>query len=192
MRRTWLTPTLALAVLLPESASLAAQEREAPPPPQVVADEFHRGFQSMAWEGLVQRIHPEALAHLRYAADILVQIDTTGYALETLLGGVDAADYAGLPDGEVVVRVLRGVQRDVPGLLSSLVSRRTEILGVVPEGEDRHVVYRVVALVQGAEPQVRVMTLSAVAGRWRVREADDIRVLHTAIRGIPIPGIRAP
>jgi len=152
-----------------------------------VAEEFNRGFQSMAWAGLVQRIHPEGLANLRIAVDILVRSDTTGYVLGTLLGGTPAADYEGLPDDEAVRRVLAGVQREVPGLLSSLVTRRTRVLGVVAEGEDRHVVYRVVALVQGAEPRVQVMTLTRDQGRWRVRDAEDLRVLHTAIRGIPVP-----
>lgn len=175
---------LALAFALP----LRAQEPAgAPPPPQQVAEEFNRGFQSMAWAGLVQRIHPEGLANLRIAVDILVRSDTTGYVLGTLLGGTPAADYDGLPDDEAVRRILAGVQREVPGLLSSLVTRRTRVLGVVAEGEDRHVVYRVVALVQGAEPRVQVMTLTRDQGRWRVRDAEDLRVLHTAIRGIPVP-----
>lgn len=182
---------LSVLLLLPRPA--ATQDRaQAPDPPEVVAEAFNRGFQSMAWAGLVQRLHPEALAHLRYAADILVQVDTTGYVLSTFLGDVDRAAYAELPDGEVVRRVLTAVQTEAAGLLSSLVSRRTQVLGVIPEGEDRHVVYRIVALVQGAQPQVRVMTLSRVEGHWRVRDAEDIQVLHTAIRGIPIPRVRAP
>jgi hypothetical protein len=66
------------------------------------------------------------------------------------------------------------------------VTRRSEILGVVAEGEVRHVVYRIIALVQGAEPRIEVMTLRPHEGRWRVVDADDLRVLHTAIRGLPI------
>lgn len=190
-RRPVLLPALMAALFLP--GPVAGQRAvQDPDPPELVAEAFNRGFQSMAWAGLVQRLHPEALAHLRYAADILVQVDTTGYVLETFLEGADGAAYPGIPDGEVVRRVLAAVQREAPGLLSSLVSRRTEVLGVVVEGEDRHVVYRIVALVQGALPQVRVMTLSRVEGRWRVRDAEDIQVLHTAIRGIPIPRVRAP
>ncbi|HSG46298.1 MAG TPA: hypothetical protein VLA43_00660 [Longimicrobiales bacterium] len=186
-------PQLLLAILPLLPGALAAQGGSEPAdPPEVVAEEFNRGFQSMAWAGLVQRLHPEALAHLRYAADILVQVDTTGYVLGTFLEGAHRDDYPRIPDDEVVRRVLAAAQTEAPGLLSSLVSRRTEVLGVVPEGQDRHVVYRIVALVQGARPQVRVMTLSQVGGRWRVRAAEDIEVLHTAIRGIPIPRIRIP
>ena len=176
---------LILAAALPAAGPLGAQD--APKPPEVVADEFQRGFQSMAWAGLVQRIHPEGLEFIRLAVDILVDVDDTGYVLETLLGGTPAEAYATLPDDEIVRRVLGGVQREAPGLLSSLVSRRSEILGVVTEGEQRHVVYRIVQLVAGAEPRMEVMTLRRHDGAWRVAEADDIQVLHTALRGIPIP-----
>lgn len=175
------------AATLAATPPVHAQQNAGAARPEQVAEEFNRGFQSMAWAGLVQRIHPEGLANLRIAVDILVRSDTTGYVLGTLLGGTPAADYEGLPDDEAVRRVLAGVQREVPGLLSSLVTRRTRVLGVVAEGEDRHVVYRVVALVQGAEPRVQVMTLTRDQGRWRVRDAEDLRVLHTAIRGIPVP-----
>ena len=175
-------------LLLSAAASRAsAQTTASPPPPDTVAAEFNRGFQSMAWAGLVQRIHPDGLADLRLAADILVRADTTGYVRTALLGGVTSEAYAGLPDDEVVRRLLAGIQEEVPGLLSSLVSRRTWILGTVAEGDDRHVVYRIQAQVMGSEPEIRVMTLRRHEGRWRVVEAEDLRVLHTAIRGIPLP-----
>ena len=179
-----------LALLLPFLGARAGSGQVGegePPSPVVVADEFNRGFQSMAWPGLVQRIHPRGLADLRLAADILVAADSSGYVLETLLGGADAGSYADLPDDEVVRRLLSGIQSQVPGLLSSLVSRRTETLGSVPEGDLRHVVYRIQAQVSGSVPEIRVMTLERSEGRWKVVEAEDLRVLHTAIRGIPIP-----
>jgi len=174
-------------LLLLGGASRGDAQSASPPPPDTVAAEFNRGFQSMAWPGLVQRIHPDGLADLRLAADILVRADTTGYVRSTLLGGVTADEYDDLPDDEVVRRLLAGIQEEVPGLLSSLVSRRTRILGTIVEGDDRHVVYRIQALVTGSEPEIRVMTLRRHDGRWRVAEAEDLRVLHTAIRGIPVP-----
>ena len=141
----------------------------------------------MAWAGLVQRIHPTGLSDLRLAADILVRADSSGYVLDRLLGGLAPESYESLPDDEVVQRFLTGIQAEVPGLLSSLVSRRTEVLGSVAEGERRHVVYRIQAQVSGSVPETRVMTLERFEGRWGVSEAEDLRVLHTAIRGIPIP-----
>ncbi len=181
------TPAGVSCVLLLAAAAGGRAQTPTAPPPDTVAAEFNRGFQSMAWAGLVQRIHPDGLADLRLAADILVRADTTGYVRTVLLGGVAAEAYGALPDDEVVRRLLSGIQEEVPGLLSSLVSRRTRILGTVAEGDDRHVVYRIQAQVTGSEPEIRVMTLRRHEGRWRVVEAEDLRVLRTAIRGIPVP-----
>jgi hypothetical protein len=157
--------------------------------PTRVADEFHRSFQSMVWEGLAERLHPDALAYLRLSVEITVDADSSGWALEKLLGGVpDRAAFDALSDAAVLVRVMSGVEREVPGLFSSLVSRRSEILGQVDEGPDTaHVVYRIVTLAQGAEPRVRALTLTRVGERWLVRFAEEIDVLHTALRRIPIP-----
>lgn len=154
-----------------------------------VADEFHRSFQSMVWEGLAERLHPDALAYLRLSVEITVDADSSGWALRELLGDVpDRSAFDALSDAEVLVRVMSGVEREVPGLFSSLVSRRSEILGQVDEGADTaHVVYRIVTLAQGAEPRVRALTLTRVGERWRVRFAEEIDVLHTALRRIPIP-----
>jgi hypothetical protein len=159
-------------------------------PPAEIAEEFHRGFQSMAWDGVARRMHPDALAEVRAAVDIVVEADSTGWALRHLAGGVtDRAAYRALADIEVFRRAMAGVQAEVPGLLSSLVSRRSQILGSVAEGSDTvHVVYRIVGLVHGSQPRVRALTTVRTPDGWRVRYAEEADVLHTALRGVPIPG----
>lgn len=159
-----------------------------------VADEFHRSFQSMVWQALAERLHPDALAYLRLSVEITVDADRSGWALRELLGGVpDRAAFDALSDAEVLVRVMSGVEREVPGLFSSLVSRRSEVLGAVAEGPDTaHVVYRIVTLADGAVPSVEALTLVRYQGRWRVRASEEIDVLHTALRRIPLPGVSAP
>lgn len=190
-RRFRALPLLILLAFTPAPSQGQANDASGPEgqprSPETVADDFNRGFQSMAWAGLVQRIHPRGLADLRLASDILVASDSSGYVLESLLGDLDREGYGALPDDEVVLLMLTGIQAEVPGLLSSLVSRRTETLGAVSEGELRHVVYRVQAQVSGSMPETRVMTLERSQGRWKVVDAADLRVLHTAIRGIPVP-----
>lgn len=185
MSRTGLAGLLALGLW----ASAVPASAFAQSPPEQVADEFQRGFQSMAWAGLAQRVHPGALAYIRLAVRIVLDTDSTGWALEHLLGGIpDRAAYERLDDEEVFRRIMAGVQAQSPGLLSSLVSRRSHVLGTVMEGGDTaHVVYRIVSLVQGAEPEVKVMTLLRTNAGWKVHDADEIRVLHTAVRGFPIP-----
>ena len=178
-------------VVAPHHGQAQAQAGAAHPEgsPAAVADEFHRAIQSMVWQALADRLHPEALDYLRLAVRINLDADTTGWSLEHLLGGLpDRAAYEALDDEAAFVRVMAGVQTEVPGLLSSMVSRRSEVLGTVVEGQDTaHVVYRIVSLAQGAEPRVRALTLVRTSQGWKVRFAEEVEVLHTALRRIPIP-----
>lgn len=175
--------TVLLAAVTPGGA---AGQRPDTSPPGEVADEYQRAFQSRVWDGLAQRLHPDALAYLRLAVDVTVDADTTGWALANLAGGApDRAAYDARSDERVFVDVMRWVEANAPGLLSSLVNRRSEVLGVVPEDEDTaHAVYRIVQLVSGAEPEVLVLTLERTPQGWHVREAPELGTLHTAIRGL--------
>lgn len=182
MGRILVTLGLVLAASSLAPASLAAQTP--PRSAEVVADEFNRGFQTRQWTGLVQRIHSDGLAYLRLAVDILIEYDSSGQFLELMIGE-SAATYQAMPDDQVVVRALRWAELNYPGMLSAFSNRRTTILGEVAEGDDRHVLYRTIQIVQGAVPQLRVVTLSMENGAWRVRDGQDITSLHTALRGIP-------
>lgn len=177
---------VAAGIAAPLAAQSAATRPPDPSPAGEVADEYQRAYQSKVWDGLVQRLHPAALAYLRLAVDVSVQADTSGWALENLGGGApDRAAYDARSDARVVVDVMRWVEANAPGLLSSLVNRRSEVLGVVDEGPERaHAVYRIVQLVSGAEPDVLVMTLERTEAGWKVREAPEIGTLSTAIRGL--------
>lgn len=153
-----------------------------------MAAEYFRGFQSMAWDGLAQRIHPEALAYLRLAIDIAVEADTTGWALANLGNATLREEYDQRSDSRVFADAMRWVQANAPGLLSSMVSRTVDPIGIVMEGPDTaHAVYRVTTIAYGAEPEAKVATLQRTDAGWKVREASEIRVLHTALRRIPIP-----
>ncbi len=166
-------------------AGVAPLAGQPPATPEEVTRDYNRAFQSAVWDGLVQRIHPEGLAYLRLAVDILIEADRTDYYLTDLALADDVAAYEALSDAEVVVRSLRWIQANYAGLLSSISGRRTEVIGTVEEGDDRHVVYRTIQVAQGAQPELRIVTLSSDAGRWKVRTGRDLTFLHTALRGIP-------
>lgn len=185
--RRRLSALLAWALVTAVPVGAQAPDAPAPTPPAEVVRDFNRAFQSYAWEGLMQRIHPDGLAYLRLAVDILVDYDDTGWFLTEMVGATDRAAYRELPDADVVVRAMNWVQGNAAGLLSTLSGRRTEVLGVVEEGDERHALYRTIQTVQGAEPELRVVTLEVHDGRWKVREGQDLKFLHTALRGIPRP-----
>ena len=178
-----------LAALTIQGSPLEAQLDASPP--DTVAAEYFRGFQSMAWDGLAQRIHPEALAYLRLAIDITIDADTTGWSLANLGDATSRDDYDARSDARVFADAMRWVQANAPGLLSSMVSRTVDPIGVVMEGPGTaHAVYRVTTIAYGAEPEAKVATLQRTADGWKVREASEIRVLHTALRRIPVPAHR--
>jgi hypothetical protein len=157
-------------------------------PPDTVAAEYFRGFQSMAWDGLAQRLHPEALAYLRLAIDIQIDADTSGWSLANLGNSPTRDEYDQRSDARVFADAMRWVQANAAGLLSSMVSRSVEAIGIVTEGPDAaHAVYRVTTLAYGAEPVAQVASLLRTDEGWKVREASEIRVLHTALRRLPVP-----
>ncbi|MEK9502630.1 hypothetical protein [Gaopeijia maritima] len=166
----------------------AAAARVDDSPADTVAAEFLRGFQSMAWEGLTQRLHPEALDYLRLAIVIQIDADSSGWALSNLGGSDSRAAFDALSDAEVFVGVMRWTQSNALGLINSFVSRDAELVGIVPEGADTaHAVYRVTTHAYGAEPTVQVATLARTPAGWKVIEAPEIRALHTALRRLPVP-----
>lgn len=179
-----------LAALVVPSASLGQVDSS---PPDTVAAEYFRGFQSMAWDGLAQRLHPEALAYVRLALDIQIDADTTGWSLENLGAATTRAEFDARSDARVFADAMRWVQGNAPGLLSSLVSRTVEPIGVVLEGQDAaHAVYRVTTIAYGAEPLAQVASLRRTPEGWKVREASELRVLHTVLRRFPVPPTRLP
>lgn len=195
LRPALLALLLAPALGLPPavSAQAAPAQRIDDSPADTVAAEFLRGFQSMAWAGLAQRLHPEALDYLRLAIRIQIDADTTTWAL-TSLGGADSrAAFDARSSTEVFVGVMQWTQGNAPGLINSFVSRDAEVIGVVAERADTaHAVYRVTTHAYGAEPAVQVATLARTAQGWKVIEAPEIRALHTALRRLPAPSGQQP
>lgn len=171
------------------AASVPLVNQLDPSPPDTVAAEFRQAFGSRSWLELAERLHPDALARVRFAVDLLVQQDSTGWA-RTTLGGGTATDsaFAELPDDAVFVTTMRGLEVEVPGLISSFSGRQSELVGLVQENAiTAHAVYRNQATLPGAEPIVLVMSLMRTRFGWKVRDVGEIDVLETALRGLPIP-----
>jgi hypothetical protein len=172
-----------------DSVSVPTVNQLDPSPPDTVAAEFRQAFASRSWLELAERLHPDALGRVRFAVDLLVQQDSTGWARSTLGGGTptDSA-FAELPDDAVFVTTMRGLEVEVPGLISSFSGRQSELIGLVQENAIMaHAVYRNQATLPGAEPTVLVMSLMRTRFGWKVRDVGEIDVLETALRGLPIP-----
>ncbi|MFC1661434.1 hypothetical protein ACFL3S_08305 [Gemmatimonadota bacterium] len=170
-------------------AELKAQG--APPGPDSIATEFQNAMRGVAWRAAFSRIHPEGVASFHHLITILVEMDTTRAPLERLYPdrGMDA--YRAATQEAVFLRVMEVLSQDAPGLIHALVVREVEVVGSVREEPDlAHVVYRSLADLSGARPELRLMTMKKDGDRWKVLTSQELDILVEAFRGLsrrPLP-----
>ena len=195
-RRVLLPPVFAALLLL--AGHTAAVAQQAPKSAAEVADEYLRGIEAMAWRATAQRIHPDALERLRETLRIMIEPDKTGRLLRVLGGGLSEEDYLARDGETLFASVMSALRRESPGIINAMTDRETEVIGTVAEGDSlRYAVYRLEWRLQGAEPEIKVMTLAPDArGRWKVLWAPELESLRSALLGIvlerPPPGAAMP
>lgn len=192
-------PPLPAAALVLPLALVGIGGGFAPPasadPPGVVAREYLDAVESLAWPELAARVHPEALASFRRHLDAILHLDgcpgvedgpTEPEVLEALTGVRSVEAYCDLEDRALLVRVLEAVRREAPGLVNAWTERSTRVVGTVPEGDGlAHAVYWLHWDLDGAEPQIKVMTLAREEGAgWRVERSEELRSLSPALTPI--------
>ncbi len=130
-------------------------------------------------------MHAGTLDRFKTTARMLAAADASGEVSRYLVG-TDSSGLSGLGAAEVFDRVIGTMIGDMPGLMHSLYDRDDEVLGHVAEGQDTaHVVYRTMARMSGAVPEVEVMQLvRAPSAGWRVLWSDELEVLEAALRGV--------
>ena len=152
--------------------------------PESTADAFLRSVRAIRWDITGQLLHPQTSDRFRTLVSMIAEADTTGET-RRYLTGTDSAGFAALGGAEVFERAIGAVIDDLPGLMHALYDRDDEILGHVAEGADSaHVVYRTLARIGGAVPEVEVMQLARVADGWRILWSDELGILDAALRGV--------
>jgi hypothetical protein len=177
-----LIATAAGAGLTPCPAS--AQSLEAvTATPESAAELFLRSVRAIRWGAAAQLIHDETLDRFGTIVTMMSDADATGDVRRSLVD-TDSAGLAALPRTEVFDRAIGALIDGMPGLMHALYDRDDEMLGYVMEGADMaHAVYRTMARISGAVPEVKVMQLRHSAGGWRVHWSDELAVLDAALRG---------
>jgi len=165
--------------------------------PDSVAHEFQNALRALAWRAALQRLHPEALEAFHGRISIMVETDTTGGPVDNLYPQGGRELFRSRSPGEIFLRVLQVIQDEAPGLIHALVVRDVDMVGSVLEPPDlAHVVYRSLADLSGARPELRLMTMKRQGNVWRVLDSQELDVLVEAFRGISRtvrpPGIRSP
>ncbi len=186
---TW-SSRLGLAVLLSVLCLLAVPGRTRAQDPSLSPDslgaEFQAALQGMGWRAAAHRMHPEALRRFRYLIDVFVTTDETPITREFFFGTLDQDEYRSMSDELIFIRVMSVMMSELRGLLHAIVVRDVRVIGSVQEPPDlAHVVYRSLARLSGAEPEMRIMTLKRAPNGWRVLESQELDVIMESLRGTP-------
>lgn len=152
--------------------------------PEAAADAFLRSVRAIRWAVTGQLLHPQTVDRFRTLVSMIAEADTTGEA-RRYLTGTNAAGFDALSGDEVFARAIGAMIDDMPGLMHALYDRDDEVLGHVGEAPDSaHVVYRTLARIGGAVPEVKVMQLARTESGWRILWSDELEVLDAALRGV--------
>lgn len=178
-----LAAALALAAAPPDPAA-GQSLPELTATPEQAATLFLRSVRAIRWSAAAQFTHPEALGRFHDLVSMMSQVDTTG-DIRTYLTQTDEAQYDSLTPAEVFDLALGSTIDDMPGLMHAVFDRDDDVLGHVLESPDSaHVVYRTMARISGAVPEVKVMQMARTGGGWRVLWSDELEVLEAALRGV--------
>ena len=115
---------------------------------------------------------------------MIANSDSSGKLHEYLVQ-TDSAGLSDLDAVEVFERSINAVIDGMPGLMHALYDRNDEVIGSVREdGRSAHTVYRTLARISGAVPEVKVMQLRSTPEGWRIVWSDELEVIEAALRGV--------
>jgi hypothetical protein len=181
LRRTLLLAAVASAVAGPLRAQTLVEPTATP---ETTADAFLRSVRAIRWDATGLLIHPQTLERIQILVSMIAAADTTGEA-RRYLTATDSSGFVALSGAEVFERAIGAMIDDMPGLMHALYDRDDEVLGAVGEGADSaHAVYRTLARIGGAVPEVKVMQLARTDAGWRILWSDELEVLDAALRGV--------
>lgn len=182
LRRTLFLAALAWAAIgSPASAQTLVELTDTP---EAAAGAFLRSVRAIRWGVTGQLLHLQTADRFHILVSMIAEADTTGEA-RRYLTGTDASGFAALGGAEVFARAIGAMIDEMPGLMHALHDRDDDVLGRVAEGADSaHVVYRTLARIGGAIPEVKVMQLARTEQGWRILWSDELEVLDAALRGV--------
>ncbi|GEM_PF-1099350 len=157
---------------------------EATRSPDETATLFLRSVRAIRWGTVAQFLDAEALERFQFTVTMIANADSSGELREYLVQR-DSTGMSDLSALEVFERSIDAVIDDMPGLMHALYDRDDSVIGSVrEEGGVAHTVYRTLARISGAVPEVKVMKLRSTPKGWRVAWSDELEVIEAALRGV--------
>ena len=157
---------------------------EATKSPDETATLFLRSVRAIRWGTAASFLDTEALERFQFTVTMIANSDSSGKLHEYLVQ-TDSAGLSDLDAVEVFERSINAVIDGMPGLMHALYDRNDEVIGSVREnGRSAHTVYRTLARISGAVPEVKVMQLRSTPEGWRIVWSDELEVIEAALRGV--------
>lgn len=154
---------------------------------EAAAGRFFSNLGLLRWEPVADQLHSAALLPFDQVSRDLVG-STQGSRILEELYGVSESEFVAWTARVRFVASMEAMTRYARGLMESQVMTDVTLLGQIPEGpEVCHVVYREATDHMGLVLDgVHVVTLAWEVGEWRVLQNQELDVLATALRGVPI------
>ncbi len=144
---------------------------------------FLRSVRAIRWDAAAALLHPSTTGRFAMVVRLMIEPDTTGRVSEYFTGG-GPGRLREMAPAEIFETAVDRTIADMPGLMHAVFDRDDAIIGLVMEGPDSaHVVYRTLARISGAAPEVKVMTVGRTPDGWRVMWSDELEVIEAALRG---------
>jgi hypothetical protein len=175
--------TILMLAMLALAAPVTAQST-----PESAAAEYLRVLRTGDWDQTARLMHPDALSELKGFFVAMADADSAGIILRPMFGVASADELRQLPPEDVYARLLRGVARSAPQLITSMRGMESTVIGSVPEGDqDAHVVYRLNLTLNGVtSTKVDVLSFRRSGDRWMGLLSGDLRALaQTLARELP-------
>jgi hypothetical protein len=174
-----LTSVLAVFVLLSPFGAHAEVRAQTVLDPGQTAERFFRAIQLLNWEALAEMVHPTTLALFREQTSAMIDHDREGQVARRIFGEADAQTRSSWTHERLFAVVVEALYREVPALVQVMATNEYEIIGFVPDRDDRsQVVVRTTPYANGPVPtQLSVLTLAQDGAAWKVEDGAVIEAL---------------
>ena len=178
-------PILLVLVLWGSAAPLSSStaQESSSDGPEAVFEEYMAAMRTGDWAACSRIMHSEALAEFHQAYVSLAQSDKSGEVASVFFGVESPDSVAKVTPEACFERVMNVVMGLDPMMGDVISSSMATVLGTVPEGDVRHVVYRLRLTVQGTEvSKVSVFPFQRDGEEWRALLTGDMREMIQAMQ----------
>jgi hypothetical protein len=150
--------------------------------PETIVSRFMGAMRQQDWASCAAALHPDALDEFATYFKELSKVDETGQ-IAVFLGDRQPEQIRSMSSAAVFESVMQAISSFQPEMSEALSSSEAEVLGVVPEGELRHVVYRIGMSVGGVEiRKIEVVSAKPYQGEWRALLTGELDGLVAQMR----------